>query len=422
MCAIPDEGSTLTENHAIVSPESSSQRKAGVSLARRRYQKGTLILRGKRERVWVGRWLEDELLPSGEIIRHRKSEVLGTQRQFPTKRLAQRELDARVSVVNSPTYRARPTATFRQLAERWQTKVLPNHAEATQRSEKSDIRALVAVLGDVAVKDISTERLQDMIAAWKGKRSPKTIRNRLATFRLIWDKAKSWSYVVHMPYESLDLPTYVREEQPSFSPQDVERIVAASKPPYNIVWALAAECGIRRGEIAGLNVGGVSLDERILTVRRSVTRRRQLKMPKNGKPRVFAISTQLAERLRPLVEGRAPDEPLFLSAKGKRLEPDNFVKRHLTPVIKKLGLVGACHGFRHGNASMLDHLRAPMRVRQDRLGHVDPKTTMQYTHVISADERHVADQLGALYGAGFLTQVCPKLETARELNSQAAAN
>jgi hypothetical protein len=95
--------------------------------------------------------------------------------------VAQRELDARVSVVNNPTYRARPTATFRQLAERWQVKVLPNHADTTQRSEKSDIRALVAVLGDVAVKDINTERLQDMIAEWRGA-SAKTIRNRSRPF------------------------------------------------------------------------------------------------------------------------------------------------------------------------------------------------------------------------------------------------
>jgi hypothetical protein len=62
-----------------------------------------------------------------------------------------------------------------------------------------------------------------------------------------------------------------------------------------------------------------------------------------------------------------------------------------------------------------------MRVRQDRLGHMDPKTTMQYTHAISADERHVAEQLGAMYGAG-LAQVCPKLEAAREPDSQAAVN
>src|SRR5262249_33837393 len=159
-------------------------------------------------------------------------------------------------------------ATFRELAERWTVKVLPNHAEATQRSEKSDIRALVGAIGDVPVKDIDTERLQDMVAGWKGKCSPKTIRNRITTFRLIWDKAKTWNYAAHTPYEGLDLPEYAPGEQPSFSPEDVMRIIAASKPPYNVVWSLAAECGIRRGELAGLNVGDVSLATLTVIVKR----------------------------------------------------------------------------------------------------------------------------------------------------------
>ena len=64
--------------------------------------------------------------------------------------------------------------------------------------------------------------------------------------------------------------------------------------------------------------------------------------------------------------------------------------------------------------SMLDHLRAPMRVRQDRLGHADPKTTMSYTHSISADERNIATQLGTLLEGGFLAQDLPKTPTARE--------
>jgi hypothetical protein len=189
---------------------------------------------------------EDEILPSGEIVRSHKSEVLGTLKQFPSKRLAQRELDTRTAVVNNPTYRARPTATFRDLAERWKVKVMPNHEESTQRSEKSDIKALVAVLGDGMVKDISTERVQDVIAGWKGTCSAKTIRNRIATFRLIWDKAKIWNYAVHTPYEGLDLPNYVRTEQPCFKPEDVTHIIAASESRYDVVWALTAECGIRR--------------------------------------------------------------------------------------------------------------------------------------------------------------------------------
>ena len=423
--------SNPTNGHATVAPESSSQRKAGVSLARRRYQRGQLILRGKRQQVWVGRWLEDEILPTGEIVRKHRSEVLGTKRELPTKRLAQRELDARVSVVNSPTYRARPTATFRELAERWQVKVMPNHEESTQRSEKSDSKALVAVLGDDMVKDINTERVQDVIVGWKGTCSAKTIRNRIATFRLIWDEAKTWNYAAHTPYEGLDLPNYVRAEQPSFKPEDITRIIAASEPPYDVVWALTAECGIRRGEIAGLNVGDVFLVELVIEVRRSVTKKRKLKAPKSGKHRVFPISSKLVERLRPLVEGREPEATLFVTPVRKtkagkliggcRLEPDNFVKRHLTPVLRKLGLPGACQDFRHGNASALDHLKAPLRVRQDRLGHVDPKTTMLYTHTISEDERAVAEQLGELFAGNSLPKICPNVQTAQEPNSQAVA-
>jgi hypothetical protein len=67
-----------------------------------------------------------------------------------------------------------------------------------------------------------------------------------------------------------------------------------------------------------------------------------------------------------------------------------------------------------------------MKIRQDRLGHADPKTTMLYAHSISADERSTAQQLGALLEHGFLAQDCPKLpsetKTAPESHSEAIAN
>lgn len=182
----------------------SQQRKVGISLARRRYQKGTLIKRGTREKVWVGRWLEDVILPDGTIKRVHKSEVLGAVKDFPTKCLAQRELDGRVSVVNSPNYRARPTATFSQLAAKWKMMVMVNHADSTQSSEKSDIKAWESKIGDVQVRDIGCELLQEVVKCWTC--SSKTIKNRVATFRLIWDKARVWKYTAETAYDGLDLP------------------------------------------------------------------------------------------------------------------------------------------------------------------------------------------------------------------------
>ena len=216
--------------------ESSSQQRKVGSLARKRYQGGSLILRGKREKVWVGRWLDDEIQPDGSIHRRHKSEVLGTLKDFSTKRLAQRELDRRLAVVNSPVYRARPTARFNEMTDRWKAKVMPNHEVSTQRSEKSDLTAWVAAIGDVSMKDISTELLQTVVTSWNGKRNPKTIRNRVGTFRLLWDSAKAWGYVAHTPYEGLVLPNWTPDEQPSFTVDEVKKIIAVAKPPYDVVF------------------------------------------------------------------------------------------------------------------------------------------------------------------------------------------
>lgn len=400
----------------------SQQRKAGFSLARRRYQKGSVIKRGTREKVWVGRWLEDVILPDSTIKRVHRSEVLDSVKDFPTKRSAQRELDGRVAVVNSPNYRARPTATFSQLAERWKMLVMVNHEDSMQRSEKSDIKAWASVIGEVQVRDVGCELLQEVVNGWTC--SPKTTKNRVGTFRLIWDKAKVWKYTAETAYDGLDLPNWEKVEQPCFSVEEIARIIERSPQPYKTVWRLVAETGIRRGEICGLNVGDVDVNRCIIVVQRSRTKRGRLKATKAGvrngqvKRRVFSLSPSMAEQLRPFVEGRAADQPLFLTpgrltksgqriGGGVRLEPDNFTKRMLKPVLKELGLDGGAHAFRHSNATLLDSLRAPMAVRQERLGHVDARTTMGYTHLVTADDVRVAGELGAPFGQGnSLPKIC----------------
>lgn len=45
-------------------------------LARKRYQHGSLFLRGTRRKQWIGRWLEDIII-GGVTKRVHKSEVLG---------------------------------------------------------------------------------------------------------------------------------------------------------------------------------------------------------------------------------------------------------------------------------------------------------------------------------------------------------
>jgi integrase len=57
------------------------------------------------------------------------------------------------------------------------------------------------------------------------------------------------------------------------------------------------------------------------------------------------------------------------------------------------------HAFRHGNTSVMDAENIPLKIRQDRLGHVpDSDLTLgTYTHLASADELATAVRLGELF-------------------------
>jgi integrase len=295
---------------------------------------------------------------------------------------------------NDPSYKATPTIIFRNFAQKWTETVLAQHDKSTQSADKSRLRKhLLPALGDVMLKDFNAQRLQAFISSIKA--SPKSVKNMVALMRIMWVSAKSWGYVKHDPFDGLVLPKIDQAEQPMWDVEKVQELIAISSDEYGLAFWLDFETGIRRGELCALDVRHVDLENAVITVRYSC-RGKEIKSTKSRRPRVFSLSPQLVEALRVHAQGRKPDEPLFLSAEGKRLLPDNLYKRVLKPLRDKLGLKGGFHAMRHGNATALDGLNAPMKVRQDRLGHIDAATTMNYTHLVSDDDRRVSAQLGAL--------------------------
>ena len=333
-------------------------------------------------------------MPDGVIKRVRKSEVLGTRKDYPTKRLALRALEDKLTSINDPTYKATPTITFRSFAERWQQTVLTQHDRSTQAADRSRLRRhLVPFFGEVALKDFDSQRLQSFIS--KSTASAKSVKNMLALLRIMWNSARAWGYVKHDPFDGIVLKKADQPEQPSFSIAEVQKIIDSAQKPYDLaIW----ETGIRRGEVCALDIKHVDLEHAVIVVRFSRSGS-IIKPTKSRKPRVFSLSPQIVNALRIHVVGHAPDDPLFVSAEGRRLHPDNFCKRVLKPILDKLGLEGGFHALRHGNATTLDEINAPLKVRQARLGHVDPETTMGYTHLVSDDDRRVSAQLGALMHA-----------------------
>jgi len=377
-------------------------------MARKRYQRGELFLRGKRQKVWVGRWREDILQPDGSTRRPYRSVILGSQKDYPTRKLALRLLEARLTQVNDPAYRPRPEATFQDFAERWQTTVLVQHKPSTQSAMRSHINVtLVPHFGKKMVADL--EASPEQIQAWVSglKCSPKTVRNVVITFRLMWKSARAWGYVKHNPFEDLVLPTRGLVRRFCLSLEEIRRIITAASGPHRTFYWLAAETGLRSGELCALRVEDVDLAGALVRVRQSVWHGKIQTVKSLKGNREFAISPELAKHLREYLKTWRPNQLnlLFATQNGTPWDANLLRKRKFHPLLKRLG-IPRCgfHAFRHGNSTLLDQLHVPMKLRQERLGHSDARVTMGYTHLVGEDDRKLAAQLGKLLS------VAPKLK------------
>jgi integrase len=397
----PGEGNlstSITTNCATLPPRGQQIGERGGSLARRRYQKGRVFLRGSKNPVWVGRWRED-VIENGRIRRIERSEVLGAKSDFPTKRLALRELEKRLAVVNNPRYRARPTATFEEFAFRWESRVLTQHKPSTQATIRSHLRKhLIPYFGPCQMKDIGTEEVQ-MFVSSVGL-SAKTKKNLLATIQMLWKSARSWGYVAHDAVSDVVVPKGNRVARRFFSIEEVQRILGATAEPHRTFYWLAVETGMRAGELCGLRAIDFDFARGLVNVRQSVWRGKFQSPKSENAVRCFKLSARLLEHIADSLRRARPNQKglLFATRNGTPWDANLLVKRKLYPLLDLLGIErGGLHAFRHTNSTLMDHLSVPLKVRQQRLGHSDPSLTLGvYTHVSSADDECCAEQLDAL--------------------------
>jgi len=375
-------------------------------MARRRFQTGEVFLRGKNP-VWVGRWRED-ILENNKVRRCKRSLVLGTLQDFPTKRLALRALAKHLDEVNAPTYQPRSVLLFGEFANQWKKTILKGLKPSTQSALSSHLRKhLLPAFGTYAMRDISHPIVQGWLSQLTC--SPKTARNLVGSLRLMWNSARNWELVNHDPLKGLMLPRRVQPEPRYFTSEEVQAILAKTKEPYNTFFWIAAETGFRAGELCGLRRDDVDLNSGTVQVRQSVWRG-ALQSPKSRRAyRRVHISQQLQGRLGDYLakEWKPNNLSLLFSTKnGTPWDANLVVKRKLYPILDALGIERrGLHAFRHFVASVMDRESVPLAVRMDRLGHAQVSTTMGYTHIISDEDKVFAQGLG-----DFLAPIVPPSE------------
>jgi integrase len=370
---------------------------------RRRFQKGTIIIRGKK-RVRCGVYREDVLQSDGTFKRVQHRVVLGLVSSL-SERAAWKQFQPYLNRVNDAVKVAPKTGvTLEQFVKEWRVSVAVNLKGSTTRAAESHLRAhIIPKLGSLPLTEINTKTIQSFVAYLAtGGRSRKTVENVLLTLSSILRTARSWDYAcgnfsladITMPREG------VKKEQRHFTDEEVGKILSAAPEPFGTIIAVTAVLGLRIGEVLALRVSDIDFTRKIIRVRQSVdaaTRNVQAVKSQASSADV-PMPSQLAARLRVYLrthEGKT--DLLFVNRRGRPFSANKLREKQLHPLLVKLGIPrGGFHAARHGATSALLADGATPAVVQKQLRHSDPRITLGiYGHVIGNQQRDAVENRSA---------------------------
>lgn len=269
---------------------------------------------------------------------------------------------------------------------------------------------LKPALGKVRLKQLGADQLQRLYAdLLKRGLSPKTVRNCHICLSSALDRALRWGLVATNVAKQARPPKYVRPEPQTIDAGQVKRLWgAAAGTRWAPLIAVTCTTGLRQNEVLGLKWGDVDFERATLTVQRQLQRNKTFREPKRSSKRTLDLTDvelhllqehktrqdQLRHAQGPLWEGH---NLVFSTDRGRPLMWRN-VTREFKKFLQRAGLPDLrFHDLRHSNGTIMASAGIPLKVIQERLGHSDPRTTLQfYGHATPAMGKEAARKLNAL--------------------------
>jgi integrase len=271
---------------------------------------------------------------------------------------------------------------------------------------------IIPALGDLRLGDIRPSRVQSFMSGLRtldGRNTPlaaSTARGVFTTLSAILSAAVDDEMIRSNPArkDSVKRPVLVQRKVVPWPGSRVKAVRAHLPERWQVFCDVGAGCGLRQGEILGLDVGLIDMLRHVVHVRqqlRIVSGRLVLAPPKHGierdvplgEPTALAIAAHLARF--PAVEltlpWRVPDgKPrqvrlLLATAAGFAVRRDSF--NHVwRQAIRASGLQVSdetgTHQLRHRYASMMLAGGVDIRALAQYMGHSDPAITLRtYIHL-----------------------------------------
>lgn len=268
-------------------------------------------------------------------------------------------------------------------------------SEHTVRAYTGDVRGLITFAGarGTPVADIDLSLLRAWLAEQTRRGAARTtVARQVSSAKTFCAWAVRDQVMATDPAARLQAPKAHRVLPAVLGPEQAARAAeTAGDSPVELRDALIVDllysCGIRVGELCGLDLSDVDADRRVLRVIGKGDKQRAVPY---GAPAARAVDDWLT-RGRPALATAASGEALLLGVRGGRLD-QRMARTVVHRATAAQGTDVGPHGLRHSAATHLLEGGADLRVVQELLGHSSLATTQLYTHVSVERLRAVHDQ------------------------------
>lgn len=288
------------------------------------------------------------------------------------------------------------------------TIVAPNKKPKTLRFYKQVCEFYISPrIGHIRLEALDADHIRMMLADLvAGGFAGRTIRHAYTVLRTALTQAVGDRRIGYNPILSVAPPRVVIEKPDPLKEQEASALLAAVESHrLHALYVLAIELGLRKGELLGLEIAGLDLEVRTITVAQQVL---DLdggpsieRYTKSNRMRVLPLTPRqcalLALRLEQIMaEGTQASGLLFASERATPMSERNL-DRHFKAALRRAGVRDLkFHHLRHTCLSWLGDTGANKSIIQAIAGHADADVTDMYVKVQMDAMREALERLEAM--------------------------
>lgn len=258
-------------------------------------------------------------------------------------------------------------------------------APQTIQAYTHDLTALDTFLEGKPLGDIDYNDLRAYMRHMsKSGNSVGTIRRRIHGFGTFWKWAQMEGYCEEIITRRIIVPRREHKEPEWLTEDELKAFVAVESPqPYDLAFKTLAWLGLRSGEVRGLRVENVRINDKLLIIRQT----------KSKRDRSLPIPDALLSGFQTAIADREPNLLVFPSETGLVITRERFNGRF----IKHLKAAGITRkgitpkALRHSFVTHQFGRSTPAPVIRDLVGHSNLQITDRYAHSSPQKMREAID-------------------------------